>query len=130
MTSKRRRCDVVTSHRRQNDVMCLLGICPPPPSPPPPNILNLAPPPPPPQYSKPSYAYVPYSICKTHTFRMILYICRMILIIVFTFHYFLQTQKTGFRPFCYIVKQLTADLVRPFSREARHIHIRSNNKVY
>ena len=48
MTSKLRRCDVATSHRRQYDVMCLLGICPRP------IILNLAPP----QYSKPSYAYV------------------------------------------------------------------------
>ena len=45
-----RRCDVITSHRRQYDVMCLLGICPPPLGPP--NILNLGP-----QYSKPSYAY-------------------------------------------------------------------------
>ena len=45
MTSMRRnnRCDVVTSHRRRYDVMCLLGIRPPPC---------------PPQYSKPSYAYV------------------------------------------------------------------------
>ena len=57
MTSKFRRCDVVTSHRRRYDVMCLLGICPPlPPQyskpcplpPLPPNILNLAPFPPPP----------------------------------------------------------------------------------
>ena len=42
MTSKWRRIDVVTSHCRRYDVMCLLGIWPP-----------LAP-----QYSKPSYAYV------------------------------------------------------------------------
>ena len=45
MTSKGRRCDVVTSHRRHYDVMCLLGIGPPwPPQyskPCPPNILNL-----------------------------------------------------------------------------------------
>ena len=34
MTSKWRRCDVVTSHRRPYDVMCLLEIWPP-------NILNL-----------------------------------------------------------------------------------------
>ena len=34
------RIDVVTSHRRRYDVMCLLGV-----SPPPPQILNLAPPP-------------------------------------------------------------------------------------
>ena len=51
MTSKWRRCDVVTSHRRHYDVMFLLGIWPP--LGPPPNILNLGPP----QYSKPSYAY-------------------------------------------------------------------------
>ena len=43
MTSKWRRCDVVTLHRRQYDVMCLMGICPPPPPPPPPppTVLNL-----------------------------------------------------------------------------------------
>ena len=47
MTSKWRRCDVVTSHRRHYDVMCLLGIWPPLAPPPqyskpwPPNILNL-----------------------------------------------------------------------------------------
>ena len=45
MTSKWRRCDVITSHRRHYDVMCLLGIWPPCP-PPPPQILTLAPPPP------------------------------------------------------------------------------------
>ena len=45
-TSKWCRCDVVTSHRRHYDVMCLLGILPPLPPSPPPNILNLAPPPP------------------------------------------------------------------------------------
>ena len=45
MTSIWRRCDVITSHRRRYDVMCLLGICPPHcPPPPPPNILNLSPP--------------------------------------------------------------------------------------
>ena len=51
MTSKRRRCDVVMSHRRRYNVMCLLGISP----------FPLGPPkyskPWPPQYSKPSYAY-------------------------------------------------------------------------
>ena len=56
MTWKRRRCDVVTSHRHRYDVMCLLGICPPPPpniyTVPSHNIQTLAP-----QYSKPSYAY-------------------------------------------------------------------------
>ena len=44
MTSKGRRCDVITSHRRRYDVMYLLGICPPPPQyskPWPPIILNL-----------------------------------------------------------------------------------------
>ena len=46
-----RRIDVVTSHRRRYDVMCLVGICPPPP-PPPPNSKPW-----PPQYSQPSYAY-------------------------------------------------------------------------
>ena len=45
MTSKWRRCDVVTSHRRHYDVMCLLGIWPPLDpqysKPWPPNFLNL-----------------------------------------------------------------------------------------
>ena len=41
MSSKWRRCDVTTSHRRQYVIMCLLGIWPP--LPPPPNILNLPP---------------------------------------------------------------------------------------
>ena len=50
MTSKWRRCDVVTSHRRRYNVVCLLGIWPilaphpqysKPCPPPPPNILNL-----------------------------------------------------------------------------------------
>ena len=40
-----RRIDVVTSHRRRYDVMCLLGIWPPPP---------LAPPPAPPKILKPA----------------------------------------------------------------------------
>ena len=51
MTSNWRRCDVVTSHRRRYDVMCLLRIWPP--LPPPAKYSN----PWPPQYSKPSYAY-------------------------------------------------------------------------
>ena len=58
MTSKWRRCDVVTSHRRHFDVICLLGIWPP-----------LAPQyskPWPPQYSKPSYAYGTFFHMVTH----------------------------------------------------------------
>ena len=43
MMSKWRWCDVVRSHRRHYDVMCMLGIWPPLG---PPNILNLGPPPP------------------------------------------------------------------------------------